>query len=462
MNYFPLELFENIVKFAINKDLLDSSQIKKLKDFSKQISNISSDKLEQLQKEDYISDLFSKNEFLELYCLFLNYNDKIIQDLFVEASFANIEKLVNDESLINEQILNINNKIFKIIEKHGCFVFPPSEGSQKLIISLPLDRLVYNEITKAIGVYKLVLSYPYDVFKICQKIVEKIGQKKFEDIIFITAKDIVSLDFRSIKEESNKSQEIEIEEIKLEINIEKAAQSKVWESKKEKLDNLLKKKKFFIIGSPSTNDKEVIEAFIRGGVQAIKLHFNMIHPVSKQKMESYEKEKDKVIDLILQYPNVIWGIVPGNLMTNPQDFEEISTTELESFFDFVDLFYHSYTPYYLDVPISKMVAIDKVLNKEQLEPLKKYRFFAIEAAVVRSDNYGLPLTLEDIINYKAIAESTDIPVFVATQKRITPKDVITLYNIGVRGLVLGQVVTSTQKDKIQKVVYEFLEVASKL
>jgi len=461
MNYFPLNIFEKIIEFSIKNELIDNKNIKKIKNFFKKLQGLSIKNIQQLEKEDYIKGLFTKEEFLQLYCLYLNYNDKIIKDLFVEVNFTNVENLDKEE--IITKIIDSNTKISKIVEKYSCFIFPQTnqEEVKKLIISIPLDRYIYNEITKLIGNYKLLVSYPFDVFKICNKIIEKIEQEKYESILSFVNKE---------KEAFPKIGEVtkdEIKEVKLNINLENLSLGNLqkqdhWESKKQKIDNLLKKKKFFIIGSPATNDKETIESFIEGGIQAIKLHLNLTHPVSKQKIGSFEEEKDKILDILIQYPNIIWGLVPGNLITNYQDFEEVEQTELESFFDFVDLFYHSYTPYYLNLNISKMVAIDKILEKEHLQSFIRYKFFGLELAIIDKQNYGLPLTLEDIINYENIAKKTDIPVFVATQKKLKPQDIISLYNVGVKGLVLGQVVTSFQIDKIKKTVYDFLDVASKL
>lgn len=463
MNHFPLQEFQKIIEFAIKNKLIKKNKINKIKDFFKELSKIPVKKLKEIEENDYIKDVISKEEFLQIYSVYINQNDPIIKELFIEIPYIDLEEIFDKIDI--KDFLQINQKIKKLVEKNGVIVLP-IKGSIYLVTAFPQEKIIYSEVRNLVGSYKLVLGYPYDVFKLSQKILDEIGKKVLESINFITSKDIFELiSLNKSKEiaeiDINKEPIIEIPDIK--INIDKIKETiNVSGQKKANLHEILKKKNFYIIASPSTNDPKYIKAFISEGIQAIKLHFNITHPVSNQRMGSFDQEKEKIVSLIIDYPSVIWGIVPGNLVTDKDIFEEIEFSKLEAFFDFIDLFYHSYTPHYLGASLEKMVAIDKVLSSQELDILNKYKFFGIEASIIPKENYGLPLTLQDLMQYKKLIESTDIPVFIPTQKKLKPSDVFTLYEIGAKGIVLGQISTTFDLDTIKRTVNQFLEYVAKI
>jgi len=458
MKYFPLSQFQIIIEEAIKSKLIDKSKISEIREFFKEISKLDSKKIEKIEREDYIKDIFSKEEFLELYCFYLNKFDKTIRELFTSISYVNLDEIKIDI----DDLIEKNQRIRKIVEKNYLFFL--KSNNNYLVMSFPFDKVLYSQLRNEIGPYKPVIGYPYDVFKICDKIIARIGEKIYENVSFFTSKEIV--DLLSISKqrivEGIKKEESESDKLVMEIHVGEIDRKVNIGTKKDKVSQVIKKKKFLIIGSPSTNDYSTVKAFLDGGINIIKLHLNMIHPVSKEKIYSYEKEKEKILKLVIDYPYVLWGLVPGNLLTNRQEFEEIDYSELEVFFDFIDLFYHSFTPHYLNCNLDKMVAIDRVLEKEQLEIFNKFKIFGIEASIVGKENYGLPLTLEDLLNYKSLVEKTDIPVFIPTQKKILPSDLPTLYSIGAKGLVLGQISTSFDVEQIKKTVDKFMEYSLKL
>lgn len=458
MKYFPLNQFQIIIEEAIKSKLIDKSKIDKIKKFFKEISKLDSKKIEKIEREDYIKDIFSKEEFLGLYCFYLNKFDKTIRELFTSISYVNLDEIKIDI----DDLIEKNQRIIKIVEKNSLFFLKSNKNY--LVISFPLDEVLYSQLREEIGSYKPVIGYPYDVFKICQEIIARIGEKFYESLNFFTSKEIIdllSISKPKIVEDVSK-EERNNDQLVIEIHVDKIDRKVNVTTKKDKVSQVIKKKKFLIIGSPATNDYSTVKAFLDGGVKIIKLHLNMTHPVSKEKIYSYEKEKEKILKLVIDYTDVLWGLVPGNLLANRQEFEEIEYSELEAFFDFIDLFYHSFTPHYLNCNLDKMVAIDKVLEKEQLEIFNKFKIFGIEASIVSKENYGLPLTLEDLINYKSLIEKTDIPVFIPTQKKILPSDIPTIYSIGAKGLVLGQISTSFDVEQIKKTVDKFMEYSLKL
>ncbi|MCS7244323.1 MAG: hypothetical protein RMJ36_06290 [Candidatus Calescibacterium sp.] len=460
MNYFPLSMFQDVVEFAISNKLISNKKIAGIKAFFNQLSKLSQKNIREVENNDYIQDMFSKEEFLQIYALYLTKNDINIKELFVEIPYINLDEV----NFPIEESVEINEKIRKIIEKNYTFVFKVNDINY-LVISFPLERVLYSEIRNIVGPYKLVVGYPYDVFKICDRIVEEIGKKIFDSAEFITQQDIIELlEYRKAKK-SEQRDPVEEQSLDLKIDIRidgEKERSVLIDNKKDKISHLIKKKKFLIIASPATNDYEVVSSFVDAGVEIVKLHLNITHPVSKKKIGSYEREKENILKLVIDYPNVVWGIVPGNILTDRDSFEEIEYSQLEAFFDFIDLFYYSYTPHYLNSSLNKMVAVDRVLSKEELQELNRYKFFGIEASVVDKDFYGFPLTLKDITDYRRLIENTDIPVFIPTQKRIIPSDVSMLYSIGAKGIVLGQISTSFNIDSIKKITTQFLEYSYKI
>lgn len=463
MYHFPFELFQSIIEFAIKSKNISKKNINQVKHFFKRLSTLPNERIREIEESDYISELFSKDEFMELYALYVNNNDKVIKEIFKEVSIIDIEEI--RENIDFDSLTELNGKIKRIIEKNAVFLIKP-KSKLYLVTSLPFDRYLYFDIKNTAGEYALLLGYPYDVFEICKELLLKIKEKEIKSTTFISSQNILSLFSFQNSLAKNPLKEIEIIETQkgedLEIKIHSSKIDKIESGAKSKLSQIVKKRKFFLIGSPASNDYNVIKAFVSEGMEAIKLHVNIFHPVSKQKIGSFNEEKEKILQVILDYPNVLWGIVPGNLITNPECFEEIDHAELESYFDFVDLFHHSYTLHYLSYKNDKMVAIDKVLSKNELELIEKYKFFAIEASIVDKDYYGMPLTLEDIFNYKKIVENTEIPVFVSTQKKILPSHVPLLYSLGIKGIVLGQISTSFDLDNIKRTVNKFLEEIGKL
>ncbi|MFN3995838.1 MAG: hypothetical protein ACK4GR_04820 [bacterium] len=452
MYYFPLELFQSIIEFAIKSKSISKQKIKKVKDFFKALNNLPSERIKEIQKSDYISEIFSKDEFMELYALYINNNDKVIKDIFGEISIVDIEEMKIDFDFLAE----LNSKIKKIIEKNAAFLVKAGPEIY-LIIPFPFDRYLYFDIKNLVGEYAVLLGYPYDVFEVCQKILLKIREKEIKGFLLVSSQNFLKkADLIPIEEKKHEENKY------LEIKLYSSKFDKIDSVPKSKLSQIVKKKKFFLIGSPASNDYNTIKAFVSEGVEAIKLHTNIVHPVSKQKIGSFNEEKEKILQIILDYPGILWGLVPGNLTTNPECFEEIDLLELENYFDFIDLFHHSYTLHYLSYKNDKMVAIDKVFSKSEMEVIEKHKFVAIEASIVDKNYYGMPLTLEDIINYKKIVENTEIPVFVSTQKKILPSHVPFLYNIGVKGIVLGQISTSFDPDNIKRTVNKFLEEIRKL
>ena len=78
------------------------------------------------------------------------------------------------------------------------------------------------------------------------------------------------------------------------------------------------------------------------------------------------------------------------------------------------------------------------------------------------ETYGQRLTAKELLEYAAIAEASNLPVVVPTQRAILPCEVSQLSQIGVSGIMIGAVVTGKEMETIKKSVLEFRNAIDKL
>ncbi len=86
----------------------------------------------------------------------------------------------------------------------------------------------------------------------------------------------------------------------------------------------------------------------------------------------------------------------------------------------------------------------------------------LEAAIVPPEDYGEPLTLADVANYRSLVQASERPVLVPTQKAILPIDLPALSAAGIGGIMIGVVVTGPTEGGIEKVTRHFRAAIDKL
>ena len=79
----------------------------------------------------------------------------------------------------------------------------------------------------------------------------------------------------------------------------------------------------------------------------------------------------------------------------------------------------------------------------------------LEASVQPHENYGKPLTMADIGEYQSICARFEGKVIVPTQKAIRPEDLKALRAAGVRGIMIGAIVTGREPDTIREAAAAF-------
>lgn len=450
-----LNYYYSFIEFILKNNLLKKDEKKTINDFLKKVN----EGIKNFDEKNVLT-LFSKERFLELYTLFFS-NNNTIKYLFKEISYIDLEELNIDQNI--DKLIEYN-KNFNPIKKLNIFIIKKDSNNTYLVSAYILDRAAYIDIKGKIGEYKLLIGYPPKVKEIIEKIYHKIGYSGINDFLDKLEKERKKSILDDIKEQENNlnqmQNQIQTQKITLDLKINNYEIPTLSLSNK-KLSDRLKKNKFSILVSPFNSDLKLIDIFIKNGINIIKFHINITHPVSNYKFKNWDKEKENLINLILENPNITVGLVPGNIK---EDIEEINYIELESYIDFIDIFIDSFTTYYLNIPknIEKVVAINRVLNKEELKILDYLKISAIEASIIDKFEYGLPLTLDDILNYSQLVNNSTIPVLIPTQKYIKPKDIKLLYEIGAKGIVLGGISLTTDYTKVEKNLYEFINEIIKL
>ncbi len=214
-----------------------------------------------------------------------------------------------------------------------------------------------------------------------------------------------------------------------------------------KLIEALKKNILTLIVSLPENSAELAKAAIDGGADAIKVHMNITHEAAGTQFRSLAEERAALED-ILDLADVPVGIVPGEkVLPNEKEMEEM----IKMGFDFFDVKLRVILPWMLRVKeMGKIVALDKEYSMDKLIGIKDLGADGVEAAIVSASEYGKDLNVGDLQGFISIAISAGIPVVVPTQKSIRTSEVPIIADTGVKGLMIGAVVTGKTASSIKK------------
>jgi len=223
--------------------------------------------------------------------------------------------------------------------------------------------------------------------------------------------------------------------------------------KRPRLKEIIKERMTLIVSLPE-NDLQTALYVEAAGADAIKVHLNCHHRASGTHFLSWEEERRK-IEIIPQKLNIPVGIVPGaeTVATMPE-MEQIR----EAGFDFLDIFSHHLPCFFMDIPdMTKVVATDYRFPLDQVPHLSELGVDIIESSIINPEEYGSPLTLRDLCAYRSLMTKTSCPVFVPTQRKISPADIPHLRKAGASGIAIGAIVTGKKKDEIAAVTKRFRE-----
>lgn len=210
--------------------------------------------------------------------------------------------------------------------------------------------------------------------------------------------------------------------------------------------DLVDQKEFVVLVSLPSNNIELAAAAYKAGADGIKVHLNVEHKASGTLFGSWAQEKD-TIAAILSSVDCPVGIMPGSQIT--ATVEELYDAARLGV-DFLDIYDYDMPVWMMAARMSKMIAIGHDFQLADLQGLEKVGADLLEASIVPSSQYRQPLTVKDLEAYQAITAASELPVFVPTQKRIEPADLVVLRDLGVQGVILGTVSLGETADSFRE------------
>ena len=217
---------------------------------------------------------------------------------------------------------------------------------------------------------------------------------------------------------------------------------------------------FTLMVSLPKNDPALAEAAVKAGARCLKVHVNCHHYASDTHFHSWSQEKAVIQEILSVIGDVPLGIVTGEAeQPSRSDLEEIC----DSGIDFWDLFCRFTPPEYMDLPnLGRMVAIDSSWEPWLVKSLHALGVNVIESSIIPRDLYRTPLNLEDGARYRRLAQSSDMPILIPTQKDIRPHQVSSLKKAGAAGITIGAVVTGLEVQSLSEATAAFSEAISSL
>ena len=206
-----------------------------------------------------------------------------------------------------------------------------------------------------------------------------------------------------------------------------------------------------IVSLPSHNSQLALAAQ-ECKVNAIKVHTNVEHKASGTRFGSWTAEREVICEIMSKVTCPV-GLMPGAEETlNQAELEDAKQSGIA----FIDIYEKHMPSWMMDHKVYRMVAIDSSFNVEHVRALESIGVDAIEASIIPSSEYGQKLTVQDLANYYSIVENVSIPVFVPSQKFLTPADLKELLIIGVRGVILGTIVLGNTPESFREKLPEYM------
>lgn len=221
--------------------------------------------------------------------------------------------------------------------------------------------------------------------------------------------------------------------------------------------DLLNSNKMTLIVSLPENKLEFAQAAVKGGADALKVHANVYHPASGNNFGGVMEQKE-VFEEIIKYANVPVGLVPGAQLYASKD--EIKIIE-EIGFSFLSMFAHYMPLYMIDSNLDKMIAVNETYDLGHIRAVNRIGVDVIEADVLPDDRRE-KIYVFDLMRYGRLVENVDKPVVVPTQRIIEPEEVRFLYELGVKGIMIGAIVTGNTVEGVERTTSLFREAINKL
>lgn len=219
------------------------------------------------------------------------------------------------------------------------------------------------------------------------------------------------------------------------------------------LKKLLLNKKMPIIVSLPENRIDLAQSAIDAGADGLKFHINVAHRASGNEFKELDYYLDVFKEVRKKFSGPI-GIVPGD------DIQKVSNEDIGNL---RQVGFNYFSLYAKDIPskmllqneLDKTVAVDDQFSPAKIHAIEFFGLQAIELSIVKKENYGKRLNFEDIVSYKAYRDNTNLPLVVASQKKLIPEDLSILNDIGINAVMLGAMTIGKTSESIFKTVSKF-------
>lgn len=195
--------------------------------------------------------------------------------------------------------------------------------------------------------------------------------------------------------------------------------------------------RFRLIVSLPQNRADFAEAAQAAGADAVKVHLNCHHPASGTIFKSWSEERPR-IEAVRAAVRIAVGVMPGHeMIAEKPELEEMAAMGLS----FLDLYLRDAPDYLDDIPLARWLAVGPEEKAAGFPGIEAFRGDVCEASFTDRSHYGSPLDRDDLRLLATLAERCPKPVVLPTQKAVRPGQVQDLQAAGVKGLMIGAVVT---------------------
>lgn len=102
-----------------------------------------------------------------------------------------------------------------------------------------------------------------------------------------------------------------------------------------------------------------------------------------------------------------------------------------------------------------MLAVGADYRESTVTALRSLPIEMLEASIIPPQEYGDPLSIDDLLNYRWLVENSGKPVIVPSQRNLQVEELEALQLTGVRGIMIGAIVTGTDASSIYEATRRF-------
>lgn len=225
------------------------------------------------------------------------------------------------------------------------------------------------------------------------------------------------------------------------------------------LYDTIMEKDLTLLASLPKNDYTLAEAAWENGADAIKVHINVSHRASGTMFRTFDEEKETLLQIIDKSPVPVGIVLGGDIDAILKDYY----TVINHNFDFISLYTHHAPPSILmNDALTTMLACDYSYDISESKYIKDLHANLLEASIISPDLYGTALNGRDLLQYRRLVDECGLPVIVPSQKKIQVSDMKSLAATGIKGVMLGAIVTGDKAESIGETMALFREEIDKL